>query len=189
MKPLSSVITGLPLAAPSSIGMLPSASGSGALVPWAQRDPALHVPPVPPWLTPIVTSSVAYWATWLAMKRTLPPDTSKEHLCATLHDAVLGVRQMHAPASPQKIGKTLEGMAQVFRAALPEDLGLRGYIHALQDLPAIAFDEAARALIRTHRYPNLPLPAEFHAAAEKTVQLLQLWDERLVRANGHALRL
>ena len=89
---------------------------------------------------------------------------------------------MFAPASPQKIGKTLEGMAQIFRAALPEDLGLRGYIHALSDLPSVAFDEAARTLIRTHRYPNLPLPSEFHVAADKTVQALHLWDTRLSRA-------
>lgn len=123
------------------------------------------------------------------MKRTLPPDTSKEQLCAELHAALLGVRDLFQPASPQKIGKTLEGMAQIFRAALPEELGLRGYIHALSDLPSIAFDEAARTLIRTHRYPNLPLPAEFHAAAHKTVELLQTWDDRLTRANSTALQL
>lgn len=110
-------------------------------------------------------------------------------MCAELHDAHLGVRQMFEPATPVRIGKTLEGMAQVFRAALPEELGLRGYVHALQDLPAVAFDEAARSLIRTHRYPNLPLPAEFHQAADKTVQTLQLWETRLMRAISTASRL
>lgn len=189
MKPLSSAITGLHLAVPSSIGMPLSETGSGALAPWGQRDPNLYVIHPPTWLQPIVTNSVAFLVTWVGMKRSLPLGYLQDSAASELHDALLGLRAMFEPATPTKIGKTLEGMAQIFRAALPEEVGLRGYIHALSDLPNVAFDEAARTLIKSHRYPNLPLPAEFITAGDKIVQALQFWETRLTRAADTVSRL
>lgn len=77
----------------------------------------------------------------------------------------------------------MEGIAQVFRASLPEKTGLKIYISVLQDLPRAAFKEACRDVVRTHKYPNMPLPSQFIEAAETPKERIVFWLERLENAN------
>jgi adenylosuccinate synthase len=43
----------------------------------------------------------------------------------------------------------------------------------------MAFKEACRQIVRTHRYPNLPLPAEFIEAAQPIIKQMNGWKQRL----------
>jgi hypothetical protein len=65
---------------------------------------------------------------------------------------------------------------------LPETQGLKIYVSVLSELPSAAFKEACRKLVKTHRYPNMPVPAEFFEAASKASETLNVWEERLARA-------
>jgi NAD-dependent oxidoreductase involved in siderophore biosynthesis len=73
----------------------------------------------------------------------------------------------------------LEVVAEVFRSPLPEKQAFKLYVAVLQDLPAVAFKEACRQIVRTHRYPNLPLPAEFIEAAQPIIKQMNGWKQRL----------
>lgn len=114
------------------------------------------------------------------MRRPIP--VSSDEAKRSLTHALALVRGAFAPASPQEITSSLEVVAEVFRAPLPEKQAFKLYVAVFQDIPAVAFKEACRQIVRTHRYPNLPLPAEFIEAAKPITRQLQTWEERLMLA-------
>ena len=111
------------------------------------------------------------------MRRPIP--VSSDETKQSLTHALALVRGAFAPASPQEITSSLEVVAEVFRAPLPEKQAFKLYVAVLQDLPALAFKEACRQIVRTHRYPNLPLPAEFIEAAQPIIKQMNGWKQRL----------
>jgi len=185
MKPLASSITPLPTTGAASAGRPLGATGSSELVPYARRDPSAYgtIPPGP--LTKIVDASTSSLVNWLNMRRQLPSNVSKDEAEAMLARALDGARRALAPATAEEIAVKLEAIAQVFRAVLPEKTGLRIYIALLQEVPGLALDEACKAVVKTHAYPNLPLPNDILAAAKPTTATLEAWKRRLDIAAKH----
>lgn len=116
------------------------------------------------------------------MRKQLPNSLTTEEAKQSLTHALFQVRGAFAPASPQEITSALEVVAEVFRAPLPERQAFKLYVVVFQDLPAVAFKEACRQIVRTHKYPNLPLPAEFINAAQPVIEHMKLWDQRITLA-------
>lgn len=85
-------------------------------------------------------------------------------------------------ASEDVIIKTLGGMAEAFQVDLPERIGLEIYIAALRDLPRLALTLAVQSLVRTHKWPRLPYPADFIEAAKPEVEALQSSRKRIAGA-------
>ncbi len=178
MQPISSKTTGLAMERPSSTGKRPGETGSVALT---LPDLAqVHVLLPPHWLKPIVDDQLSCLVSLVNMRRPIP--VSSDEAKQALTHALAQVRGAFAPASPQEITSSLEVVAEVFRAPLPERQAFKLYVAVFQDIPAVAFKEACRQIVRTHKYPNLPLPAEFIEAAKPITKQLQTWEERLMLA-------
>lgn len=89
------------------------------------------------------------------------------------------------PASDNTIIKTLAGMAEAFQVDMPQDVGLEIYVAALRDLPRPAFMAAVQSLVRSHKWPRLPYPADFIEAAQPELEALR---SSRTRINGAILR-
>jgi hypothetical protein len=177
MQPISSKTTGLAMERSSSTGKQPGATGSGALTLPDLEQTYVIIPPH--WLSPIVNDQLSYLVSSVNMGRQLPGSLTRDEAKQSLTHALALVRGAFAPASPQEITSSLEVVAEVFRAQLPEKQAFKLYVAVLQDLPAVAFKEACRQIVRTHRYPNLPLPAEFIEAAQPIIKQMNGWKQRL----------
>lgn len=71
------------------------------------------------------------------------------------------------PPTKTSIIKTIEAMASMFQAPVPDEIGLDLYIMALARMPRPVFDKARVALVLSHKWPRLPLPADFVAAGQE----------------------
>jgi hypothetical protein len=87
-----------------------------------------------------------------------------------------------APASDEAIIKALGGMAEAFQVDLPEQTGLEIYVAALRDLPRPALVAAVQSLVRTHKWPRLPFPADFIEAAQPEIEALASARRRINNA-------
>jgi hypothetical protein len=87
-----------------------------------------------------------------------------------------------APASEDAIIKSLAGMAEAFQVDLPERVGLEIYVAALRDMPRPALVAAVQSLVRTHKWPRLPYPADFIEAAQPELAALQTAQRRITGA-------
>jgi hypothetical protein len=95
-----------------------------------------------------------------------------------------------ASASEEVIIKTLAGMADAFQVDLPERVGLEIYVAALRDLPRPALVAAVQSLVRTHKWPRLPYPADFIEAAQPELDALKSARRRIdgaIKRVGYAL--
>lgn len=182
LRPISSAITGVAQAARSSIGMQRGATGYADHSHNSGHND-LYLPTPPTWLKQTVNDSTNYLVSSILRNKKLPDGVSIDQAKHELSPALEQARRAQAPASLEEIAGALEGIAQVFRASLPEKTGLKIYISVLQDLPRAAFKEACRDVVRTHKYPNMPLPSQFIEAAETTKERIVFWLERLENAN------
>jgi hypothetical protein len=129
-----------------------------------------------------------------------PFEISRAHPSASLTEARreltdllrnFDVQQMQ-PASRDTIIKALAGMAEAFQVDLPEAIGLEIYVAALHDLPRPALMAAVQSLVRSHKWPRLPFPAEFIEAAQPELEALRGSRTRIngaIERVGHALAL
>lgn len=85
-----------------------------------------------------------------------------EELTLALSDA----QQALPPLTKEKIADALNSFAEMLQCPVPKPAGLKLYFHALQDMPYYKFQAACLNLIKTHKWPRLPLPADFLAAGE-----------------------
>lgn len=182
LRPISSAITGVVQAAQSSTGMQRGATGY-ADHSHNSGHTDLYLPTPPTWLKQTVNDSTNYLVSSILRNKKLPDGMSIDQAKHELSPALEQARRAQAPASLEEIAGALEGIAQVFRASLPEKTGLKIYISVLQDLPRAAFKEACRDVVRTHKYPNMPLPSQFIEAAETPKERIVFWLERLENAN------
>ena len=182
LRPISSVITGVARAARSSTGMQRGETGY-ADHSHSNGHNDLYLPTPPVWLRQTVKDSTNYLVSSILRNKRPPDGVSVEQAKLDLSPALHDARRAQAPASLEEIAGALEGIAQVFRASLPEKTGLKIYISVLQDLPRVAFKEACRDVVRTHKYPNMPLPSQFIEAAETPKERIVFWLERLENAN------
>lgn len=116
------------------------------------------------------------------MRRTVEEGKEATAVQAELAAALDGLRRLLLPPAQQEIVLSLNAIASIFRAHLPEDEALKVYVSLFQEIPKGAFKEACRTLAKTHRYPNMPLPAEFFEAAKQPTECLKLWERNISRA-------
>jgi len=94
--------------------------------------------------------------------------------------------------SKEKIADAIGSIAEMLQVSVPSTIGLKLYFHALKELPEYKFEAACLKLIRTHKWPRLPLPADFIEAAKDERQDIEVFRIKLSSArrlvNG-ALRL
>jgi hypothetical protein len=182
MKQIGSVITGTAMAKAWSTGEQPGATGSGAQLP---TNVATHAPSimVPAELQTIMQDSVLHWMA-------LPPDTMPMNLeqyglevldeaAQALAHAQAGVEHALPLVSKEKMANVIGSMAEMLQVSVPSTAGLKLYFHALKDLPAYKFEAAALKLIKTHKWPRLPLPADFIEAAKEERQDIESFALRL----------
>lgn len=86
------------------------------------------------------------------------------------------------PATPDEISEGLTALASVFGAKMPEGMGFQLYVGALQGIGGLPLQRALAAVVATHRYPSMPLPADILRQAESPQNVLRLYRERLERA-------
>lgn len=67
----------------------------------------------------------------------------------------------------EKIADSLRVFAEMLQCSVPTPEGLKLYFYALQDMPQHKFQYACISLIKTHRWPRIPLPADFIEASKE----------------------
>lgn len=187
MKQIGSVITGTAMAKRWSTGQQPGATGSAGLP--VIRDPreSLSIK-VPDELTTIVNDCVLHW---MALPvETMPWDIDEPE--DVLIDAAAALSHAQAEAehalplvSKEKIADAIGSIAEMLQVSVPSTIGLKLYFHALKELPEYKFEAACLKLIRTHKWPRLPLPADFIEAAKEERQDIAVFQIKL----GSARRL
>lgn len=177
MKQIGSVITGSAMAKPWSTGEQPGATGSGDQ-PRSNELAIAQQITLPAELKTIVPASALHWMT-------LPSDTMPWHLThhsieelqeasSALTHAQEGVERALPLVSKQKIADVIGSIAEMLQVTVPSEMGLKLYLHALKDMPAYKFEAAALSLIKTHKWPRLPLPADFIEAAKDQRQDIEI---------------
>jgi hypothetical protein len=96
--------------------------------------------------------------------------------------AIWSIKNAMAPPTPDDIAKALRAMAQMFNVPVPEPTGLALYELALSDLSAPAFKQGCRAVLKVHKWPRLPYPAEIIEHAKIHHELMTVTIERFQRA-------
>lgn len=85
--------------------------------------------------------------------------------------------------SKEKIADAIGSIAEMLQVSVPSTIGLKLYFHALKELPEYKFEAACLKLIRTHKWPRLPLPADFIEAAKDERQEVAVFKIRLDSAH------
>ena len=69
-------------------------------------------------------------------------------------------------------------MAEVFQAQVPSADALSQWVKFLRDYPEEAIRVGARAILRTHKWRSLPLPADFENAILRSQFWLDIKTEK-----------
>jgi hypothetical protein len=136
----------------------------------------------------MLPSSGMRWLTDLRLMTRL--NIAKTWPCASLKEAETHLTELldafdsalMRPATDEYILKALAGLADAFQVDLPERVGLEIYVAALRDLPRPAFKAAVKAVVRRHKWPRLPYPADFIEAAQPELDSLKSDRSRIVTA-------
>jgi len=156
---------------------------------YVNRDPLNYVVPVPDWLKTSISDELNYTITYLNMKHSLPEEADIKQVEQSLAAALLSMRRLQDPASTDEIDQSLQAIARVFRANVPDGMGYQIYLQSLQTVPSISFKEACRKICREHKWPNMPLIAEFMTAAAPITDRLDIWVKRFTTAETNIKRL
>ena len=89
-----------------------------------------------------------------------------------------------APVGRPTVIKTIGALASLFQVPVPDDIGLDLYVLALSKMPAPVFNAARNKLVLSHKWPRLPVPADFIAAGEEDQKKIEVM--RLVLGSAHA---
>lgn len=106
---------------------------------------------------------------------------SLKSLSLAATEAAEQYRQMAAPPTDEDILRTLQKMAEMFQVSVPSEDGLELYVAALRVLPRPAFVQARETLLRTHKWPRLPYPADFIEAGERGGRIIQAVENMVTR--------
>jgi predicted transcriptional regulator len=98
------------------------------------------------------------------------------------------IEEWMQPANKATIIKTIEAMASLFQVAVPDELGLDLYILALARMPGPVFKAARNNLITTHKWPRLPVPADFISAGQEEQERIDAVRSVLQTARRQAER-
>jgi hypothetical protein len=132
---------------------------------------------------------------WIVATATMTAPDMKAALTSELLEAALPIIDQaivdldnHAVAiSDKEIIKAMAGLAQTFQVSIPEDGGIEIYISSLRDIPRPAFMEAVKSLVREHKWPRLPYPADFISKAEPEETRLLLVNRYLVNSRRRVI--
>jgi hypothetical protein len=80
--------------------------------------------------------------------------------------ALSAAQQALPPVTKEKIADALHSFAEMLQCTVPTPEGLKLYFYALQDMPYYKFQAACMALVKRHKWPRLPLPADFIEASK-----------------------
>ena len=169
MKQIGSVITGLPKASPKQTGEQRGVIGYDDLssLPLPEKDRR------PTELRTIINDSARRLVNLAFTKRIegLAEDSSIsldliERGEQELTLALSAAQQALPPVTRPKIADALHTLAEMLQCSVPTPEGLKLYFHALQDMPYYKFQYACLELVKTHKWPKLPLPADFIEAAK-----------------------
>lgn len=102
-------------------------------------------------------------------------------------NALVAARRSLAPATKEQILSAVGSIASMLQTTLPDEDGLKLYLYGLSHIPAEIFKEACLRVARTHKYPRLPLPADFAAAVQNEVTQANMIPLHLEHALKHTL--
>ena len=170
MKQIGSVITGSQKANPKQIGEQRGVIGYEDLssLPMPRQDGT------PAELQTIIDDSVKRLIN-LALAQTefrgLEQDNSissdlNERGAQELTLALSATQQALPLVTREKIADALRTFAEMLQCSVPMADGLKLYFYALQDMPYYKFLHACMNLVKTHKWPRLPLPADFIEASK-----------------------
>lgn len=80
--------------------------------------------------------------------------------------ALSAAQQALPPVTKEKIADALHSFAEMLQCTVPTPEGLKLYFFALQDMPYYKFQAACLKLVKQHKWPRLPLPADFVEASK-----------------------
>lgn len=168
-KQIGSVTTGLPKVSLKQTGEQRGVIGYGDLssLPLPKQDVT------PTELQTIIDDSVKRLVTLAFTKRFqgLKEDTSIsldliEQGERELTLALSAAQQALPLVTREKIADALRTFAEMLQCSVPTAEGLKLYFYALQEMPYHKFQHACMSLIKTHKWPRLPLPADFIEAGK-----------------------
>jgi hypothetical protein len=172
-KQIGSVITGLPKVSVKQTGEQRGVIGYGDLssLPLPEKDRR------PTELQTIIDDSVRRLVNLAFTKRIegIAEDSSLsldliERGEQELTLALSAAQQALPPVTRPQIADALHTFAEMLQCSVPTPAGLKLYFHALQDMPYYKFQHACLELLKKHKWPRLPLPADF-IEASKDVRL------------------
>lgn len=197
MRQKFSEITGSAMANLKPIGMPLIETGYDEL----PKDLQVVQPPsteLHPLLTRTAVGSAQHWITrasgMMAQQLTSLPfpllDAAANDLTATLaaFDAAM------LPVSKERIASDVGAIAEMMTVPVPTETGLRLYYAALSDMPLVIWKAARDYVVKNHKWPRLPLPADFREAGKEEAErldtlrrLIERMADRFSRARDTAL--
>ena len=116
--------------------------------------------------------------------KTLRRDDYKSLLAAQAELEAL----FEAGSPRREIGRIIDLMAEMFSANVPSEDALAQWFKLLEVYPVEALKDGGRAILRTHRWRNLPLPGDFTLQIEQGPVYRAMRDEQIVyRLLRHAI--
>ena len=84
-------------------------------------------------------------------------------------------------ANKKEIAVCIETIASTFSIQVPNELGLQQYFSILGSYPAAFLKDCMNDIIRTFKYPRLPLPVEFVDRMETNYEYHKGWLQRITK--------
>jgi hypothetical protein len=111
----------------------------------------------------------------------LPTASLMEGL-ADLEDLAASWRAVLRPASLEEIVSDLAVIAELMQAPVPQGEGMKLYLAALSTMPRPVWKEARKQVVMRHKWPRLPLPADFIEAGQAEAEALAAITNLIGRA-------
>jgi len=97
---------------------------------------------------------------------------------------IIKIKKMAAAlrhANKKEIAVCIETIASTFSIQVPNELGLQQYFSILGSYPAAFLKDCMNDIIRTFKYPRLPLPVEFVDRMETNYEYHKGWLQRITK--------
>lgn len=141
---------------------------------------------LPPYLTQIVNEHEMLWIDYISSVKGTNATEDLRQVPQIVAEELGGkaemLRSMLATPAAERLVDWLTKLASVFTAPLPDTEGLLLYIDALQGQSEIALREGIKQIIKVHRWPRLPFPAELIECCEGPNRTHFLIADRFTKA-------
>jgi len=138
--------------------------------------------PVPELLKGYVSEQQLTLLAAINQSKRIPDGLSKQDARQELLRALQGAERALSPARDTEIIAGLTALAEAFQVTLPGNTGLDLYVMALKDISGPAFKRAIGVLVKDHKWPRLPFPADIREACETGTLILRSHLTRIERA-------